>query len=175
MSAQKDAQRQPDARCRQPSYEFEIEFPAAAIGRQTLPWIFRPQSFAEMIAPARTFGFVKELEGLHAMNLARGAILENTLALDETGVVNPGLMRFPDEFVRHKILDAIGDMALAGAPHPGPVPWRPLRPCHQQCPAAGAVCRSRAPFAGHGLKPFPQAREPCYKPLCAWTPAPEMA
>jgi UDP-3-O-[3-hydroxymyristoyl] N-acetylglucosamine deacetylase len=50
------------------------------------------------------------------MNLARGASLENTLALDDTGVVNAGLMRFPDEFVRHKILDAIGDMALAGHP-----------------------------------------------------------
>ena len=50
------------------------------------------------------------------MNLARGASLENTLALDENGLVNPGLLRFPDEFVRHKILDAIGDMALAGAP-----------------------------------------------------------
>ena len=98
------------------SYEVEIEFSAAAIGRQTFALDFSPATFAELIAPARTFGFMKELEGLNAMNLARGASLENTLALDETGVVNPGLMRFPDEFVRHKILDAVGDMALAGAP-----------------------------------------------------------
>jgi UDP-3-O-[3-hydroxymyristoyl] N-acetylglucosamine deacetylase len=97
-------------------YEFEIEFSAAAIGRQSFTFDFSPAGFAQMIAPARTFGFVKDLEGLRAGNLAKGANLENTLALDETGVVNQGLMRFPDEFVRHKILDAIGDMALAGAP-----------------------------------------------------------
>jgi UDP-3-O-[3-hydroxymyristoyl] N-acetylglucosamine deacetylase len=99
-----------------PSYEFEIDFAAAAIGRQTLSLDFSPASFAEIIAPARTFGFVRELESLHAMNLAKGASLQNTLALDDNGLVNPGLQRFPDEFVRHKILDAIGDMALAGAP-----------------------------------------------------------
>jgi UDP-3-O-[3-hydroxymyristoyl] N-acetylglucosamine deacetylase len=98
------------------SYEFEIEFSAAAIGRQTFALDFSPATFAEMIAPARTFGFLGELESLRAMNLARGASLENTLALADSGLVNPGLMRFPDEFVRHKILDAIGDMALAGAP-----------------------------------------------------------
>jgi UDP-3-O-[3-hydroxymyristoyl] N-acetylglucosamine deacetylase len=98
------------------AYEFEIEFSAGAIGRQTFALDFTPASFAQAIAPARTFGFLKELEGLRAMNLARGASLENTLALDDTGLVNPGLRRFPDEFVRHKILDAIGDMALAGAP-----------------------------------------------------------
>jgi UDP-3-O-[3-hydroxymyristoyl] N-acetylglucosamine deacetylase len=98
------------------AYEFEIEFPAAAIGRQSFSLEFSPENFARAIAPARTFGFLKELEGLRAMNLARGASLENTLALDDSGVVNAGLMRFPDEFVRHKILDAIGDMALAGRP-----------------------------------------------------------
>ena len=98
------------------AYEFEIDFSAAPIGRQTFTLDFSPASFAEFIAPARTFGFLKELESLHAMNLAKGASLENTLALEEQGLVNPGLMRFPDEFVRHKILDAIGDMALAGAP-----------------------------------------------------------
>jgi UDP-3-O-[3-hydroxymyristoyl] N-acetylglucosamine deacetylase len=98
------------------AYEFEIEFSAGAIGRQSFALDFTPANFAKAIAPARTFGFLKELEGLRAMNLARGASLENTLALDDTGLVNPDLRRFPDEFVRHKILDAIGDMALAGAP-----------------------------------------------------------
>jgi UDP-3-O-[3-hydroxymyristoyl] N-acetylglucosamine deacetylase len=97
-------------------YEFEIEFAAAAIGRQNFTLDFSPATFAQDIAPARTFGFVRELEALHAVNLGKGASLENTLALDDKGVINPGLMRFPDEFVRHKILDAIGDMALAGAP-----------------------------------------------------------
>ena len=98
------------------SYEFEIDFAAAAIGRQSFALDFSPAAFAQGIAPARTFGFVKDLEGLRAVNLAHGATLENTLALDDQGVVNKDLMRFPDEFVRNKILDAIGDMALAGAP-----------------------------------------------------------
>ena len=97
-------------------YEFEIAFSTAAIGRQTFALDFSPATFAELIAPARTFGFLGELESLRAMNLARGASLQNTLALGDDSLVNPGLMRFPDEFVRHKILDAIGDMALAGAP-----------------------------------------------------------
>jgi UDP-3-O-[3-hydroxymyristoyl] N-acetylglucosamine deacetylase len=97
-------------------YEFEIEFPTPAIGRQTFAFTLTPANFRADIAPARTFGFVAELEGLHKMNLARGASLENTLALSDNGVVNRALMRFPDEFVRHKILDAVGDMALAGAP-----------------------------------------------------------
>ena len=97
-------------------YDFEIEFPSKAIGRQDFAFTLSPAAFRAQIAPARTFGFVSELEGLHKMNLGRGASLENTLALSEEGVVNQDRMRFPDEFVRHKILDAIGDMALAGAP-----------------------------------------------------------
>jgi UDP-3-O-[3-hydroxymyristoyl] N-acetylglucosamine deacetylase len=98
------------------SYDFILDYPDSAIGRQDFRFAFSPQSFREMIAPARTFGFVKDLESLRRMNLAHGASLENTLALDEGGVVNKDRQRFPDEFVRHKILDAIGDMALAGAP-----------------------------------------------------------
>jgi UDP-3-O-[3-hydroxymyristoyl] N-acetylglucosamine deacetylase len=97
-------------------YEMEIEFPGTVIGRQALTLDFSPAVFRKEIAPARTFGFLSEIETLHGMNLARGASLENTLALDREGVVNRDRMRFPDEFVRHKILDAIGDMALAGAP-----------------------------------------------------------
>ena len=96
------------------SYRLEIDFPV--IGRQAFELDFTPQIFRQAIAPARTFGFLKELEGLHAMGLARGASLQNTLALDETGLANRELQRFDDEYVRHKILDAIGDMALAGAP-----------------------------------------------------------
>jgi len=71
---------------------------------------------AREIAPARTFGFMHELDTLNKMGLARGASLTNTIAIDGDIVVNKDLMRFADEFVRHKILDAIGDMALAGGP-----------------------------------------------------------
>ena len=98
------------------TYDFLLEYDAPAIGRQEFRFAFTPENFRNLIAPARTFGFAKDLEALNAMNLAKGASLENTLALDETGVINKDRQRFADEFVRHKILDAIGDMALAGAP-----------------------------------------------------------
>jgi len=100
----------------QVSYDFLLEYDTPAIGRQDFRFAFSPENFRELIAPARTFGFARDLDALNAMNLAKGASLENTLALDETGVINKDRQRFADEFVRHKILDAIGDMALAGAP-----------------------------------------------------------
>jgi UDP-3-O-[3-hydroxymyristoyl] N-acetylglucosamine deacetylase len=96
------------------SYDFLLEYDAPAIGRQNFHLAFSRENFRSKIAPARTFGFLKDLESLNRMNLARGASLENTLALDDTGVINKERQRFADEFVRHKILDAIGDMALAG-------------------------------------------------------------
>ena len=97
-------------------FDFEIVFSSPAIGEQKLTWTYSSEGFARDIAPARTFGFVHELDTLNRLGLARGATLENTLAIDGDAVVNADLMRFPDEFVRHKILDALGDMALAGAP-----------------------------------------------------------
>jgi len=98
------------------SFDFEIMFASPAIGEQRMHWVFSNDGFRIDIAPARTFGFVHELEMLNKMGLARGASLDNTLAIEGDVVVNAKLMRFPDEFVRHKILDALGDMALAGAP-----------------------------------------------------------
>ena len=97
-------------------FDFEIVFPTAAIGTQRFSWTFSPDAFRRDIAPARTFGFMHELDALLKAGLGRGASLENTLAIEGDRVVNADLMRFPDEFVRHKILDAIGDLALAGAP-----------------------------------------------------------
>lgn len=97
-------------------FDFEIDFPTPAIGRQTFSFVFSPDAFRAEIAPARTFGFVDELESLKRMDLGRGASLANTLAIDGDRVVNARLMRFENEFVRHKILDAVGDMALASHP-----------------------------------------------------------
>ncbi len=97
-------------------YEFEVDYPTSAIGRQHFAFAFSPEAFRRDIAPARTFGFLHELEALKKMDRGHGASLDNTLAIDGDKIVNAKLMRFPDEFVRHKILDAIGDMALAGAP-----------------------------------------------------------
>jgi UDP-3-O-[3-hydroxymyristoyl] N-acetylglucosamine deacetylase len=96
------------------SFVYELSFPV--IGEQYYAFAFSRAGFKAEIAPARTFGFLSELEALNKMDMAKGASLANTLALDESGVVNRERQRFADEFVRHKILDAIGDMALAGAP-----------------------------------------------------------
>jgi len=101
----------PDGRL---SFAYELSFPV--IGEQYYAFAFSRAGFKAEIAPARTFGFLSELEALNKMDMAKGASLANTLALDDTGVVNRERQRFADEFVRHKILDAIGDMALAGAP-----------------------------------------------------------
>ncbi len=97
-------------------FDFNICFASSAIGTQSLTWTFSAEGFRRDIAPARTFGFVSELETLNSMGLARGASLDNTLAIDGDIIINAKSMRFADEFVRHKILDAIGDLALAGAP-----------------------------------------------------------
>jgi UDP-3-O-[3-hydroxymyristoyl] N-acetylglucosamine deacetylase len=99
-----------------PSYDFEIDFPSAAVGRQAFSCAFDRETFRREIAPARTFGFLKEAEQLRAAGYGRGADLTNTLVIDGDALMNPALQRFPDEFVRHKILDAVGDLKLAGFP-----------------------------------------------------------
>ena len=98
------------------SVSFEIDFDAAAIGRQSLSLDVTEASFKSRIARARTFGFLHEVEHLNKRGLARGASLDNAVVLSEGKVLNRGGVRFDDEFVRHKILDAIGDLALAGMP-----------------------------------------------------------
>ena len=98
------------------SFAFEIVFPSAAIGRQTFAFEFTPETFRREIAPARTFGDIAQLEALKQIDCGHGASLHNTLAVDGDRVLNADIMRFKDEFVRHKLLDAVGDMALAGAP-----------------------------------------------------------
>ncbi len=98
------------------TYRFEIGFPSAAIGTQRFDFAFSRETFAQQIAPARTFGFVQELDYLKSIDRGHGASFQNSLAIDGDTVLNREMMRFADEFVRHKILDAIGDMALAGAP-----------------------------------------------------------
>jgi UDP-3-O-[3-hydroxymyristoyl] N-acetylglucosamine deacetylase/3-hydroxyacyl-[acyl-carrier-protein] dehydratase len=101
-----------------PSMELElnvtIDFPHATIGRQQASYRVTRETFAKEIAPARTFGFVHEVETLRGMGLIKGATLDNAVVLDENGVIGTPT-RWPDEFVRHKALDCIGDLALAGA------------------------------------------------------------
>lgn len=96
--------------------EVEIEFGHGAIGRQRFAATMSPAVFRRELAAARTFGFLKDVERLRAAGYARGAALENTVCLDDGGVINPDGLRFDDEFVRHKALDAVGDLALTGLP-----------------------------------------------------------
>lgn len=96
--------------------EVEIEFGHKAIGRQRFAATMSPAVFRRELASARTFGFLKDVERLRAAGYARGAALENTVCLDDGGILNPEGLRFSDEFVRHKALDAVGDLALAGMP-----------------------------------------------------------
>ena len=96
--------------------EVEIDFPQGIIGRQKTVIDLDAKTFRREIARARTFGFVHDVERLWKAGFALGASLENSVALDETRILNPEGLRFADEFVRHKTLDAVGDLALAGAP-----------------------------------------------------------
>ena len=94
---------------------YSIAFDHPLLQHQSMTLSITDSSFIEQIAPARTFTFLKEVEMLRQQGLALGGSLENAIVLDDTGVLN-GKLRFDDEFVRHKILDVIGDMALVGYP-----------------------------------------------------------
>ena len=94
---------------------YSIGFDHPLLRHQTLSLRVTPRTFTEAVAPARTFGFLREVEMLRKAGLALGGSLENAVVIGETGVLNNKL-RFEDEFVRHKILDAIGDLALLGHP-----------------------------------------------------------
>ncbi len=96
--------------------DVEIDFPHPLIGRQAIALEVEPVAFRREVARARTFGFMKDVSKLWSAGYALGASLENTLVVSDERVLNPEGMRFADEFVRHKALDAIGDLALAGAP-----------------------------------------------------------
>jgi len=104
----------------EPSDRFEIEcvieFPHPFINRQSLHFVFENGSFGREIGSARTFGFTHEIEMLRKANLALGGSLDNAIVLTPDGMLNETPLRYDDEFVRHKILDIIGDFALLGMP-----------------------------------------------------------
>lgn len=109
----------------EPSDRFEIEcvidFPHPFIKRQAYHFVMENGSFGRQIASARTFGFVHEIEMLRKANLALGGSLDNAIVLTSDGMLNETPLRFDDEFVRHKILDIIGDVALLGIPVEGKI------------------------------------------------------
>ena len=108
--------------------DVEIDFEAATIGRQRRAFMLDPEVFRRDISRARTFGFVSDVKKLWQAGFALGSSLENSVALDGEAILNPEGLRYADEFVRHKALDAIGDLALAGAPIIGA--YQAYRPGH---------------------------------------------
>jgi UDP-3-O-[3-hydroxymyristoyl] N-acetylglucosamine deacetylase len=109
---------------------FEIAFPSAAIGRQAVDLVLDEDSFRAELADCRTFGFLNEVEALRRAGLARGGSMENAVVIDGDRVLNPEGLRRRDEFVRHKALDAVGDLYVLGAP---------------------IIGRFEGRYAGHGL------------------------
>jgi UDP-3-O-[3-hydroxymyristoyl] N-acetylglucosamine deacetylase len=96
--------------------DVEINFPTPVIGRQRKAVDLSAAAFRREVSRARTFGFMRDVEKLWGAGFALGASLENTVALGEEGIINPEGLRYADEFVRHKLLDAVGDLSLAGLP-----------------------------------------------------------
>jgi UDP-3-O-[3-hydroxymyristoyl] N-acetylglucosamine deacetylase len=102
--------------CDRYEMRFEIDFEAAVIGNQVVDFVVDEATFRREIMSARTFGFAHEVQALRLAGLARGGSLENAVVIDEGQVLNPGGLRMEREFVRHKALDAIGDLYVLGAP-----------------------------------------------------------
>jgi UDP-3-O-[3-hydroxymyristoyl] N-acetylglucosamine deacetylase len=94
----------------------EIDYPNTAIGHQSLNFRLTPEAFRASLADSRTFGLAEDVARLHAAGLALGGSLDNAVVVDGPAILNPGGLRHADEFVRHKLLDVVGDLALAGAP-----------------------------------------------------------
>jgi UDP-3-O-[3-hydroxymyristoyl] N-acetylglucosamine deacetylase len=96
--------------------EIEIAFDNPLVGRQALAFDVTPEAFKREVSRARTFGFMADVDKLWAAGYARGANFDNTVVVSDSRVLNSEGLRYADEFVRHKVLDAIGDLALAGLP-----------------------------------------------------------
>ncbi len=97
-------------------FSFEIDFNRAPISRQTYGFELSAESFKNEICRARTFGFYEEVDQLKKMGFARGGSLDNAIVIKDNQILNKDGLRYANEFVRHKLLDAVGDLALAGAP-----------------------------------------------------------
>ena len=109
--------------------DVEIDFDTPVIGRQRMAWEMTPGVFRNELCRARTFGFMSDVEKLWKAGLALGASLDNSVAIGDDKIMNPEGLRYPKEFVRHKMLDAVGDLALAG--HPLLCSYRSVRGGHR--------------------------------------------
>jgi UDP-3-O-[3-hydroxymyristoyl] N-acetylglucosamine deacetylase len=125
--------------------DVEIDFESKAIGRQRRVFDLDPSTFRRELARARTFGFIGDVQALWRAGYALGSSLENSIAVDGDAILNPEGLRYADEFVRHKALDAVGDLALTGAPIIGC--YRTYRPGHRlNALALGELFARRAAY-----------------------------
>jgi len=97
-------------------FDLEIDFDSRVIGRQRMIFDWTPRRYYEDVSKARTFGFVRDAKVLRQAGYALGSSMENSITVHEDKILNPGGLRYEDEFVRHKLLDAVGDLALCGLP-----------------------------------------------------------
>jgi len=155
--------------------DVEIDFSSRAIGRQRRIFNLDVPTFRREIARARTFGFVGDVQKLWQAGFALGSSLENSVAIDGDEILNPEGLRYADEFVRHKALDAIGDLSLAGAPILGL--YRTYKPGHKlNAMALEALFKDRSAYAfvEAGAKPLPAllggARLPAAAAAAAFAP-----
>jgi len=125
---------------------FTIDYDHPLVGRQTVSFDIDDQTFLREIAPARTFVLERDLEHLRQAGWIKGGRLESAVVVGENGLKNPGPLRFPDEFARHKVLDLLGDLFLLGAPLLGHV--RALRSGHQSHVAFVRYLRETLPLPG---------------------------
>ncbi len=152
------------------SLDIEIDFTSPAIGRQRRLFNLDPATFRREISRARTFGFVSDVQKLWQTGFALGSSLENSVAIESDRVLNPEGLRYPDEFVRHKALDAVGDLSLAGAQIVGA--YRAYRPGHRlnaMCLEALFSRRSAYAFveAPQVKHPAPARRVGAHVPMAA--------
>lgn len=119
VTVEKDGKRVTLSPSEHETFSGAVEFDHKDIGRQTFTTQLLNGNYKHDIAEARTFGFLHEVEWMRSQGLALGGSLDNAIVLDESGVMNPDGLRFSDEFIRHKLLDAIGDLYLAGMPIQG--------------------------------------------------------
>ncbi|HFB2048188.1 MAG: UDP-3-O-acyl-N-acetylglucosamine deacetylase [Hyphomicrobiaceae bacterium] len=126
--------------------DVEIDFDTPVIGRQRIAYEMNPGVFRNELSRARTFGFMQDVEQLWKLGLALGASLENSIAIGENQIINQGGLRYHQEFVRHKMLDAVGDLSLAGLP---------------------MLCKYRSVRGGHRLNA--RALQDLFRDNSAWT------
>ena len=107
--------------CKRTEINFIIDFGHPLIGKQEYNFVLTPETYINEIAPARTFGFYREYEYLKSMGYVKGGSLSNVIVLTDDGIMNVDGLRYPDEFVRHKILDLIGDFSLLERPFLGKI------------------------------------------------------